>query len=151
MGVMRIVRGLVACLLPLLFLLPTAPADAQLATPASSQLDPADIRQTREKAMHSIEEMHARRRAQAVPTEMFSPFYSVAGSDQTQLYLLNNVADPLRLRVAALNPKGEVLPLGEYEIEVTRHLSLSLRQLVRAAGPEFLQGSLRLSFLGDMD
>jgi len=57
--------------------------------------------------------------------------------------------DPQLSRISRLSAAGEVLPLGRYSVEPSRHLALVLRDLVRPAGRHFFQGSLRLSFLGD--
>lgn len=112
----------------------------------------ATLRQSleiQEQAKQAVEQMRADRLAAARPLDMYSPFYSVAGADDTVIYLLNAVAEPVRIELAALNPHGEVLPLGEFEIGVTRHLTLPLRDVIRPAGERFYQGSLRLSLIGD--
>jgi hypothetical protein len=93
--------------------------------------------------------MRADRLAAARALEMYSPFYSVAGDDETVIYLLNAITDPVRVELTALSPHGEVLPLGEFDIGVTRHLTVPLRDLIRPAGERFYQGSLRLSLIGD--
>lgn len=124
---------------------------ALAATPAGAQeaLGKAQVLEMREQAMQGIEQMRQARRAEARPIDLLSPFYSVAGDDETEIHLLNAVADPVRVELAALNATGEVLPLGAWEIGVTRHLTIPLRDAVRAAGESFHQGSLRLSLLGD--
>jgi hypothetical protein len=86
---------------------------------------------------------------QAAPVDLFSPFYSVDGVDESFLVALNTVTDPVTFEVAALSPSGAVLPLGQYEVQPSRHLWLPLRELIGPQEEEWREGSLRVSFLGD--
>ena len=115
----------------------------------TSDLDPATLKLQQEQSRKWVEELREQRRAQAVPTDIVTPFYSVTGSDETDLYILNNISDPVRVEVAAFDPRGRVLPLGSYDVGPARHLFLPLREAIRAGGPGFHRGSLRISFLGD--
>lgn len=132
-----------------LLVLAGASAGAQQLAPDPQARDLAQGEEIREQALQAVAKMRADRRAEARPIDLISPFYSVAGDDETVLYLLNAVADPVRFELAAFNPKGDILPLGEFEIGVTRLLTLRLRELIRPAGRAFYQGTLRLSLIGD--
>lgn len=133
-----------ACWIVLLALV-AAPVQAQRTVAA----EPLRVMEMNEQAMQAVEQMHAARRAQARPIDLFSPFYSVAGDDETVIYLLNAVAEPVRVELTALGVEGEVLPLGEFQVGVTRHVTIPLREAIRPAGRQFHQGSLRLSLIGD--
>ncbi len=106
---------------------------------------------SRQRAQALVEQLRAERLLSAAVVELFSPFYSVAAADETLLLALNTVNEPVVFDLAALSPRGDVLPLGRYELAPSRHLALGLRDPIRLAGPDFLQGSLRVSFLGDTD
>ncbi len=135
---MRFSIGLVLVLL-------AAGASAQGWIPSDQNQVSSSIQEARALA----DQWREQRRAQAVPTELIAPFYSVAGGDESQLMVVSRVAYPVVFDLSALDAKGEILPLGRFEIKPQSHLSLLLGERIRVGGEGFVEGSVRLSFLGD--
>lgn len=95
-----------------------------------------------------VEKRQAQRMANAQPTRLVSSHYSIAGGDETTLYLLNKVSEPIEVEVEALSGEGVPLSLGRYVLEPTQHTALSLSQLLGVTR-SYRTGSLRVDFMGD--
>ncbi len=91
------------------------------------------------------------RQANARPTLLLAPSYSVAGRDRATIYLLNTAGFDLSLAVAVRSESGERLALGAFDLPTQQHLALALDPLLRRSPARFRQGSLEVSFLGDPD
>lgn len=95
-----------------------------------------------------VEKRQAERMARARPTRLVGSHYSIQSSDETTLYMINKVSEPIEVEVEALNGVGEPLSLGSYVLEPRQHTSLDLRQML-GAYRGFHTGSLRIDFIGD--
>ena len=91
------------------------------------------------------------RRASAHVLDFYAPYYSVSDDVDTDLLLMSTYPDPLSVRLTAVNPEGEELPLGTFPIESLHHVELSLRQLLAGFRDAFSAGSIRMRVLGDAD
>lgn len=100
-------------------------------------------------AVVRIERQQAERMANARPTRLMSPHYSVEGSDETMLYLLNSFNSPIEVDIEVSNEKAEVLLLGQHLLEPNQHVALSLRQQLAGSPSTHQSGSLWIDFLGD--
>lgn len=114
-------------------------------------LDPMALRAQQSDVPDEIELLRAERRAKAHAVAHVIPIYSIAGSDETSLYLLNLFADPLEVDVTAVSAAGTPFPLGRMMVEPTQHTRLELRQALAGAGAEHASGSLRLDLWGDAE
>lgn len=119
--------------------------DAQFPTGPITPIQPAS------EALRDAERYRAERQASAHDVIAVSPAFSVIGDRQTDLYLLNLITEPLFVDIAVRTGSGEVLPLSRVLIEPNRHLVLALADLLTAAEPRFREGSLWLSYVGDVD
>jgi len=79
----------------------------------------------------------------------FIPFYSLQDGDDTELFFVSKMTDPLSIDVFVTSSGGERLYLGRETLPPSRNLSISLRDRLTAAGPAFGTGSLRFDFVGD--
>jgi len=91
------------------------------------------------------------RRASAHVLDFYAPFYSISEDVDTELLLMSTYPDPLSVRLTAVRPDGEELPLGTFPIESLHHVELSLRQLLAGFEDAFSTGSIRMRILADAD
>lgn len=92
--------------------------------------------------------------AEIVPAsyvDLYTPYFSVAGRDSTNLVFVTAVSEPVEVEITAFNAKGDPLPVGRFTIPVSQHLSLDLKTLVQPASRDFWQGSLRVSYIGSVE
>jgi hypothetical protein len=101
------------------------------------------------EAVAEIERGNAARLAGASAINIYSPVFSIAGTDDTTLFLLNTFGKPMEAEVFAISDTGRQVSLGRFTVETTRHLELSLRDQLAAAHVPFTRGSLRVAFNGD--
>ncbi|MEM8963642.1 MAG: hypothetical protein AAGD38_19320 [Acidobacteriota bacterium] len=109
---------------------------------AAGELSDAEVR---------MERLRAERMANAEPTRLASAHYSIAGKDNTVVYMINKVADPIEVELSVLADNGDLLGIGRFLLEPNRHTTVPLRDALASAGAAYRQGSLRLDFNGDPD
>lgn len=95
-----------------------------------------------------VDEIVEWQRQHAVPRTMYIPYYSLAGDDETELYMVLKILDPLVVNVTAI-ARDEQIIVGEFVVPPSRGLSLNLREAIgeveHASGP----GVLRLDYVGN--
>ena len=91
----------------------------------------------------------ARQRASALPRNLVVPAWSIAGDDESDLFLVSKITDPLPIDIFAMNADGQQLYLGQQLLPPSRGETLSLRKLLGASAREFSDGWLRLDYAGD--
>ncbi len=116
-----------------------APAAASSSQGQPGEKNAAEIR---------VEKRQAERMAKAQPTRLVSSHYSIQGSDETTLYMINKVSEPIEVEVEALNGAGAPLLLGSYVLEPRQHTTVDLRQMLGVYRGHHT-GSLRIDFVGD--
>jgi hypothetical protein len=120
-----------------------------LAVPLTAAEPPANP--AARAALEEMEVLRSERRVNARPLSLVAAYYSVEGKDDTEVILLNTFSDPMTADLSAIDARGEARPLGSFTVEPTRHLALSVRELLAGAPATFATGSLRLSFVGDFE
>ncbi len=119
-----------------------------LAPALAAQVDPP-------WTLHSVaaeaERLRDGRRAAAREVEQVAAYYSIAQGQNTDLYLLNLISDPVGVEVSVVNPAGQRLGLGTFTVAANQHTVLSLRKWLGSTSEEFSEGSLWLRYLGDLD
>ncbi|MEM8963174.1 MAG: hypothetical protein AAGD38_16945 [Acidobacteriota bacterium] len=113
-------------------------------TPYASSFadDPSD-------AEARIEARRVLRLANAEPTRLVTPHFSVAGGDHSTLYMISKIGQPVMVDVTLLTDEGEAHGLGSFLLDAHRHTAFALRDLIANAGREDTTGSLRVDFSGD--
>ena len=91
----------------------------------------------------------AQQRNAAIPRTQFIPFYSIAENDETELFFVSKITDPLAVDVFLTNPAGERVYLGREVVPPSRNVSINLRARLGANGQTFESGNIRLDFIGD--
>src|SRR6185295_11091661 len=94
-----------------------------------------------------VAEIVARQRQSAILQSLLIPFFSLEGRDETELFCVSVITDPILIDLFAISPAGEQVYLGRETLLPSRNLSLDLRSALASAGGAFLSGNLRLDFV----
>jgi hypothetical protein len=96
-----------------------------------------------------MEELRASRWAKASEQVVVAPYYRLSGGDSSSLILVNRFGQPLDIAITVHGFGGLRYPLGTFELRPRESMEIDLRQALRGAPSELLEGSLRTTYHGD--
>ena len=83
------------------------------------------------------------------PVTLFLPYASIAPGVETSLSVLNRFSDSFAVRLTAFTSQGEALLPVDLEIAGGSQTSLLLNEVLADAESEFVDGSVRIDYLGE--
>jgi hypothetical protein len=112
-----------------------------------------DIREilTEARARELAAEAKVKAQAGGAWTYRTAAHYSIAGQDESSLFLMNAVGHEHTLNVTAYSNAGRDHVLGAFVLAPTEHLELPLKEHLHRAGGSFRTGSLRIDYQGKED